>query len=174
MDNKNISSSKDISYEKWDNGALWNPGGVKFNTNLQALHFDGKGNTLKNYDLGPGLVTNVGVIYLAQSWTGSAQSISSFMMHDSGTGSVAAVVTDTVISKPVGVPARATGVQTNPVTAQLQSVGTQTYTASLAITEWGLFNSASSMWDRKVFTAINAVSGDSIQFTYTLSVSAGG
>lgn len=30
------------------------------------------------------------------------------------------------------------------------------------------------MWDHKVFTAINVVSGDSIQFTYTVAINAGG
>lgn len=30
------------------------------------------------------------------------------------------------------------------------------------------------MWDHKVFTAINVISGDSIQFTYTLTISSGG
>lgn len=30
------------------------------------------------------------------------------------------------------------------------------------------------VWDRSVFAAINVASGDSIQFTYTLTLSAGG
>jgi hypothetical protein len=30
------------------------------------------------------------------------------------------------------------------------------------------------MWDHKVFSAINVVNGDSIQFTYTLTISSGG
>lgn len=30
------------------------------------------------------------------------------------------------------------------------------------------------MWDRKVFSAINVVNGDSIQFTYTLTINSGG
>ncbi|HYF28584.1 MAG TPA: hypothetical protein VD931_22785 [Baekduia sp.] len=30
------------------------------------------------------------------------------------------------------------------------------------------------LWDRKVFSAINVVNGDSIQFTYTLTISSGG
>jgi hypothetical protein len=30
------------------------------------------------------------------------------------------------------------------------------------------------MWDHKVFSAINVGSGDSIQFTYTLTISSGG
>jgi hypothetical protein len=34
--------------------------------------------------------------------------------------------------------------------------------------------SAGTLWDRRVFSAINVVSGDSIQFTYTLTVNNGG
>ena len=30
------------------------------------------------------------------------------------------------------------------------------------------------MWDHKVFSAINVVNGDSIQYTYTLTISSGG
>ena len=169
------SKENTISYEKYSEDASWRPGGLKWNTSLKALHFNND-NVYNNYDLGSGLVTNVGVIYLADSWTGAAQSISSFQYHDCGTGSVAAVVTDTTITHPIGVPPRALGTQTNPVTAQMRSIATLTLTASQAITEWGLFSALTggTMWDRKVFSAINAASGDSIQFTYTLSVSAGG
>jgi hypothetical protein len=56
-------------------------------------------------------------------------------------------------------------------------VGAISYTSSLAITEWGLFNQSAqggTMWDHRVFSAINVNSGDSIQFTYTLTINAGG
>jgi len=59
---------------------------------------------------------------------------------------------------------------------QYVSVGTISYTTTKAITEHGLFNTADStvLMDRTVFSAINVVDGDSIQFTYTLTVTAGG
>ena len=70
---------------------------------------------------------------------------------------------------------RATGTQvasTNTYT----SVGTIAYTTTKAITEHGVFSSAASttLMDRSVFSAINVVSGDSIEFSYVLSCSAGG
>lgn len=55
------------------------------------------------------------------------------------------------------------------------SVGTISFTSSLAITEHGLFNANSgtpTCMDRSVFTAINVVSGDSIQFTYVMTINA--
>jgi hypothetical protein len=46
------------------------------------------------------------------------------------------------------------------------------------VTEHGIFSQAATgggtLWDRSVFSAINVVSGDSIQFTYTCTVSSGG
>jgi len=43
------------------------------------------------------------------------------------------------------------------------------------VTEHGLFNasSAGTLMDRTVFSAINVVNGDSIQFTYELTATAG-
>jgi hypothetical protein len=55
-------------------------------------------------------------------------------------------------------------------------VATFNFTSTLAITEWGLFSASTSgtLWDRRTFSAINVANGDSIQFTYTLTVPAGG
>jgi hypothetical protein len=70
---------------------------------------------------------------------------------------------------------RATGTQTESAANAYQSVGTIAYTSTKAVTEHGLFNdsSAGTLMDRTVFSAINVVSGDSIQFTYTLTLTAG-
>jgi hypothetical protein len=71
--------------------------------------------------------------------------------------------------------ARVAGTQTESAANAYQSVGTIAYTTTKAITEHGLFNdvSAGTLMDRTVFSAINVVNLDSIQFTYTLTVSAG-
>ncbi len=52
---------------------------------------------------------------------------------------------------------------------------TVSYDATLAVTEWGLCNQASTaacpnLFSRIVFSAVNVNSGDSIQFTYDLTV----
>jgi hypothetical protein len=71
---------------------------------------------------------------------------------------------------------RGTGTQTKPANNQYRTVGTVAFNNTFAITEWGLFSAASSgtMWDRRTFTVINVGNGDSIQFTYTLTLTGGG
>jgi hypothetical protein len=60
----------------------------------------------------------------------------------------------------------------------MRTVGTLTFDAGAAITEHGIFTQSGTgggtLLDRSVFSAINVISGDSIQFTYTLSLSSGG
>lgn len=98
-----------------------------------------------------------------------------FKFHDSGVGTTAAAIGDTDIETTDG-ESRATGTQTEGTSVQYQSVGTISYTTTKAITEHGLFNASTgvTLLDRHVFSAINVVNGDSIQFTYTLTVTAGG
>lgn len=98
-----------------------------------------------------------------------------FKYHDAGVGTTAAAVGDTAIETTDG-ESRATGTQTEGAANVYVSVGTISYTTTKAITEHGLFNdvSAGTLMDRHVFTAVNVVSGDSIQFTYSLTVSSGG
>lgn len=98
-----------------------------------------------------------------------------FKFHDSGVGTTAENVTDTGMETTDG-ESRATGTQTESAANAYRSVGTISYTTTKAITEHGLFNDASAgtLMDRSVFSAINVVNGDSIQFTYTLTLTAGG
>jgi hypothetical protein len=125
-----------------------------------------------------GLVVTGGVNFLATDMASGQASprISAMNFHDSGVGTVAATSTDSGLGTQAGPATRATGAQSNPATNQYRSIGTIAYVSSLAITEWGLFsaNTAGTMWDRRVFTVINVVSGDSVQFTYSLTLNAGG
>jgi len=152
------------------------PGGVSFRTNLRAKHMRGD-KCLKKYNLGSGLVTDAGVAFMADDWVDASQEITNFNFHDSGIGTTAATIGDTTLQTQAGPATRATGTKTNPTAPEVRTVGTIAYTSTLAITEWGLFNQAAqggTLWDRKVFTAINVVNGDSIQFTYTLTITSGG
>ena len=56
------------------------------------------------------------------------------------------------------------------------SVATTTYNATKAITEHGLFNASSgvTLMDRSKFAAINVVDTNQIQWTYVLTLTAGG
>jgi hypothetical protein len=124
------------------------------------------------------LVTTAGVNYLAADFlTSSTNHIANFNFHDSGTGTVAAAIGDTALGTQAGPTTRATGTQSIPTAGTYKSIGTVSYTSSLAITEFGLFSQAAqggTLWDRRTFAAINVVSGDSVTFQYSVVVNAGG
>lgn len=123
------------------------------------------------------VVTTAGVNYMRDDFnaaTGSAD-ITNFNYHACGTGTIAEAIGDTALQTDSGV-TRVAGTQSAPASKQYRSVATMSFTSTLAITEHGLFSASTSgtLWDRSVFTAINVVNGDSIQFTYTLTINDGG
>lgn len=129
------------------------------------------------------VVTDAGVAYIVDDWDGGANTIDLFNYHGCGTGTVAEAVGDTALGTESTTAlnpdsTRATGTKSQPAANQMRSVGTLTFDATAAITEHGLFTQAATgggtLLDRSVFSAINVVSGDSIQFTYTLTLSSGG
>jgi len=118
------------------------------------------------------LITTAGVNFLCDAFQGLA-TISDMKYHGSGTGTTAEAIGDTTLVTEVE--SRATGSQAEGAGANIyKTVGTIAYTASRAITEHGLFSSAGSLWDRSVFTAINVVNGESIEFTHETTFTAGG
>jgi hypothetical protein len=162
-----------------DLGEAVTPGNLFFNGWLDARLLDRHGCEVDAFCLGSGVVTDDGVEHLVDDFTSTgAAEIANFNFHDSGTGTTAAAVTDAALEAEAGPTTRATGTQSQPAANQYRSVGTIAYTGTLAITEWGLFSTAARttdlLWDRRVFSAINVVNGDSIEFTYTLTVSSGG
>jgi hypothetical protein len=133
-------------------------------------------------DLGSGLVTTAGVRLLSQDTavTAGTAALAAFKNHGSGTGTTAATVADTALQTAIGTTATA-GTNTNALAspnATVTSTATVNYATTAAVTEWGLFNqttlSGATMWDHKIFSAINVANGDSIQFTYTLTLTSGG
>ncbi len=129
------------------------------------------------------VVTDAGVAFLVDDWDNNGQDISTMNFHGCGTGATAEAVSDTALvteSTTALNPdsTRATGTRSQPAANQYRTVGTVTFDASAAITEHGLFSQAATgggtLWYRSVFSAINVASGDSIQFTYTCTVSSGG
>jgi hypothetical protein len=145
-----------------------------FATALRAKHVRDE-KTIATYVLGSGLVTTAGINLLAADWTNATGTLKLANFHDSGTGITAAAIGDIAMQTATGV-ARVAGVQSNPVAGQYRTVATIAYAAAFAITEFGLFTAvtATTMWDHKVFAAIDVASGDSIQFIYTLTCSPGG
>lgn len=98
---------------------------------------------------------------------------------------------DTALTTAAGT-ARVSGTQSNPSANIYKSLATISFTSSLAISEWAIFSASTSgtMLDRRYFNTfgapattatgsltaapINVVNADSIQFSYSLTVSAGG
>ncbi len=125
-----------------------------------------------------GLVTTAGINILAGDFNAGASShINTFKYHDSGTGTTAAAIGDTALQTQAGPSTRATGTQDTATTGHYKSSGTINYTGTLAITEWGLFNQAAqggTLWDHRIFSAVNVANGDAITFNYDLTCNAGG
>lgn len=130
------------------------------------------------------VVTDAGVAFLVDDWDANGQDISTMNYHGLGTGTTAenanqtALVTEsTTALNPDNT--RATGTGSQPSANIYRSVGTLTFDADAAITEHGLFNQSATgggtLWDRSVFAAINVVgaSGDSIQATYSVTITSG-
>lgn len=129
------------------------------------------------------VITDAGVAFLVDDWDASVTDLTNMNFPGLGTGIVAEAVTDTALGAESTTAlnpdsTRATGTRSQPAANQYRTVGTLTFDAAAAITEHGLFSQAAvpggTLWDRSVFAAINVVSGDSIQTTYTCTVSSGG
>ena len=120
---------------------------------------------------------------IVDAWQNTVE-LENMKYHGVGTGATAAAVGDTALQTESTTAlnpdnTRATGSLTEGATANIfKSVGTVTFDASAAITEWGLLSQAATgggtLFDRFVFSAINVVSGDSIQFTFQCTFSSGG
>lgn len=129
------------------------------------------------------LISDAGVAFLVDDWDNDATDITTMHFHGCGTGTNAEAAGDTTLQTESTTAlnpdsTRATGTESQPAANQLRTVGTLTFDAPAAITEHGILSQAATgggtLWDRSVFSAINVVSGDSIQFTYTCTVSSGG
>jgi len=129
------------------------------------------------------LITDTGVAFLVDDWDNNGQDLTTLNFHGCGTGVAAEAQTDSALGTESTTAlnpdnTRATGTRSQPAANQYRSVGTVTFDAGAAITEHGLLSQSATgggtLWDRSQFAAINVVSGDSIQFTYTCTVSAGG
>ena len=133
------------------------------------------------------VVTDAGVAFMVDDFDPTTASatfdITTLKYHGMGTGTTAEAVGDTALvteSTTALNPdnTRATGTSSQPAANQYRTTGTLTFDATAAITEHGIFSQAATgggtLWDRSVFSAVNVVSGDSIQAQYTLTVNSGG
>lgn len=128
------------------------------------------------------VVTTAGVNYIVDAFQNSVE-LENLKYHGIGTGTTAEASSDTalVTETTTGLnpdSTRATGSLTEGASANIfRTVGTNTVDATLAITEHGIFSQAATgggtLLDRSVFSAVNMVSGDSLQTTYDLTLTAG-
>lgn len=119
-------------------------------------------------------VTTAFVNFVVDQLITETSAFGDFKYHDSGTGVGAEDPGDTALGTPCG-EARDVGSQEEGAqTYEYKSIATNTYAGTFAITEHGLFNASSAgiLMDRTVFSAINVVSSDKIEFTFTIQFSA--
>lgn len=128
------------------------------------------------------VVTTAGVGFLVDAMQGTVEP-EIMRYHGVGTGgtaeasSDAALVTEcTTALNPNST--RATGTLTEGASANIwKSVGTNVFDAGAAITEHGIFSTATPatgiLLDRSLFGAINVISGDSLESTYEFTIAAG-
>jgi len=139
-----------LSYEQ--QGHAERLGGMVFGTNLKASYYR-QGKLEGTQDLGSGLVTNIGVLALANDMNWAAPSgaainlFKTLKYHGSGKGTTAAATTDFRIETDSTVggqtPVAGTQVFTPADNSQkIVTVATIAYTGVEAVTEWGLFNRA--------------------------------
>ena len=139
----------------------------------RVIRTDGKVDDYGTIQFGR-VVTTAGVNFIVDAFQNTTE-VENFHYHGMGTGNTAESAADTALVTEVET--RATGTQAEGSSANIFStVGTITATAARAVVEHGIFSASSSgtLLDRSVFSTINLASGDSIQFTYQLTVSAGG
>lgn len=113
---------------------------------LFADHYDGDGRLIGQYDLGSGLVTNAGVNLMANDFTWvNGATLKQMNFHLSGTGTTAAALTDVFCQTPIASGSLTgstngyfTGAQSYVSPNIYKTVGTFTYNATLAVTEWAL------------------------------------
>lgn len=131
----------------------------------------------EEFDLGlisVGVVTTAGVNFLVDAFQNSVE-IELMRFHGSGTGTTAEAVGDTALVTEVD--SRVSGNQAEGASANIYHTEAElTYTANRAITEHGLFSasSAGTLWDRGVFSVINASTTVNILFKYEVTFPSGG
>lgn len=129
------------------------------------------------------VVTTAGVGFIVDAFQNIVE-VEIMKYHGVGTGTNAEASGDTALQTESTTAlnpdsTRATGSTTEGASANIyRTVGTNTFDASAAITEHGILSQAATgggtLLDRSVFSALNMISGDSLQTTYDLTFTAGG
>jgi len=142
---------------------------------LHAVLFRRDGSRVNYGLISTNLVTTVFVNDMVDELIAETTAWGDYKFHDSGIGVTGAAVGDTDIETTDG-ESRVAGTQVENAANIYESVATIAYTTTKAITEHLIANviTAGVAMDHHVFAAINVVNGDSIEFTYRLTCTAGG
>jgi hypothetical protein len=129
------------------------------------------------------VVTTVGAQFLVDAMQGLADP-SLMHFHGIGSGNAAESAGDTILGTELTTlystaNIRATGSLTEGATASVfKTVGTNTVSGAVTITEHGIFSSPSvgsgTLLDRSVFAGIGLAANDSLETTYELTFATGG
>lgn len=124
------------------------------------------------------VVTDDGVAFLVDDWDDDTTDITTMNFHACGTDNTAENATDSDLgAESTTVTDRVAGTKSQPAANQLRTIGTQSFTGAAAVVEHGIFSviteGSGVLWDRSVITVINVGNGDSIQWTYTCTISSG-
>lgn len=128
------------------------------------------------------VITDTGVAFIVDAWQNLVE-LENMRFHGTGSGGTAesqaqtALVTEfTSQLNPDNT--RATGDLAEGATGNIfKTTGVNTYDATVAVTEHGLFSQAATgggvMFDRSLFSAVNLASGDSLSTAYSCTLVAG-
>lgn len=120
------------------------------------------------------VVTTAGVGFIVDAFQNSVE-LETMKYHGVGTGNTAEASSDTALVTEVET--RGTGTTTEGASANIyRTVGTVSFANARAVVEHGIFSASSGgvLLDRSVFSVINVGVGDAIEFTYELTLPAGG
>lgn len=128
------------------------------------------------------VVTTAGVGFIVDAFQNIVE-VENMKFHGIGTGVAAEASSDTALGTELTTQynpdnTRATGSTTEAAANIYRTVGTNTVDAVAAVTEHGVLSQAATgggvLLDRSVFTVVNLASGDSLESTYDLTLTAGG
>ena len=140
---------------------------LRLKGSLDIRHY--RGPVLIHQEQSRQTITTVGKGWVVDKFQDILAATELLKWHKSGTGSTPAAAGDTDLQ--TGLYSRVAGSRTESAAAVYRSVATVSYTGSHTITEWGIFTTSSSgtLFARKTFSRA-VISGDSIQFTWDLTV----
>ena len=143
---------------------------LKIKGHLNVKLYDEKGN-LKNEVDKDNVITTVGKTYLANWLTAATQSTAFMQYMGLGTGTSAASASDTALETPLAT--RVAGTLTNSTNTWQNQTTFAPGINTGAVSEAGLFSASTggTMMARQTFATINKLAGDTIVFTWTITLS---